>query len=95
METVHRNELVARASVRSGIAHDLVNESLGALLEEVQRSVADGERVTLTGFGTFEPRLRQATTARNPKTGEPVPVPERKAPGFKAGATFKQRVADA
>lgn len=95
METVYKDELVARAANRAGLADDLVLASLNALLEETQRAVAAGERVTLTGFGAFEPRRRQATTGRNPKTGDPVEVPERTVPGFKAGTTFKQRVADA
>lgn len=95
METVHRAELVTRAAARAGVDCNTVNKVLGALLEETQSAVAAGERVTLTGFGMFEARLRQATTARNPKTGEPVEVPARKAPAFKAGAGFKARVADA
>lgn len=95
MENVTRGELVARAAVRAEVDHNTANTVIGALLEEMQSAVATGERVTLTGFGTFEARERQATTARNPKTGAPIEVPARKVPAFKAGAPFKARVADA
>lgn len=92
METVSRSELVALAATRTDVDHNTVNAVLGALLEETQAAVAAGKRVTLTGFGTFEARQRQATTGRNPHTGEPIDVPARKVPAFKAGTTFKERV---
>jgi len=95
METVTRGELAARAAVRAEVDHSTANAVLGALLEEMQSAVAGGERVTLTGFGTFEARERQATTTRNPKTGAPIEIPARKVPAFKAGTPFKARVADA
>ena len=46
----------------------------------------------MPGFGTFEVRSKAATTARNPRTGETVEVPAKKAPAFKAGATLKAAV---
>lgn len=53
----------------------------------------DGDRkVTLSGFGTFETRHRKARTGRNPRTGEQIQIPASKAPVFKAGKPFKDRV---
>ena len=95
METVNRNELATRVSVRTDVGHNTVNAILGAVLEEVQAAVERGERVTIVGFGTFEGRERNARTARNPHNGQTIQVAAKTAPAFKAAVPFKQRVADA
>jgi DNA-binding protein HU-beta len=59
------------------------------VLEEIEAGVARGERVTLSGFGTFERRARAARTARNPRTGDAVRVDASVVPVFRAGAGFK------
>lgn len=92
--TVPKRELIARIAVRSNVTAAQADAVVIALLEEVQAAVAEGHKVTLPRFGTFEPRERQARTARNPRTGEEIPVEARRAPGFKAAAGFKQRVND-
>ena len=51
-----------------------------------------GQKVQLTGFGTFEARDRKARTARNPQTGEEVKVAATRVPAFKAGKAFKDAV---
>jgi DNA-binding protein HU-beta len=55
--------------------------------------VAAGDRVTLPGFGTFEPRSRAARSGRNPQTGEVMQIAASKAPAFKPATAFKQAVA--
>lgn len=95
METVSKSELVARTAVRTEVEHNVVNAILGALLEEVQNAVEQGERVTVVDFGTFEGRARNARTVRNPHNGEPIQVEATTAPAFKAAAKFKKRVAEA
>jgi DNA-binding protein HU-beta len=64
-------------------------KSLDAVLDEIQASVARGDRVTLTGFGVFERRERGARMARNPATGAAVRVKKTHVPAFRAGAEFK------
>jgi DNA-binding protein HU-beta len=54
--------------------------------------MAEGDKVQLIGFGTFETRERSAKTAKNPRTGEAVEVPACKAPAFKAGKALKELV---
>jgi DNA-binding protein HU-beta len=54
--------------------------------------MAEGDKVQLIGFGTFETRERSAKTAKNPRTGETVEVPACKAPAFKAGKALKELV---
>lgn len=63
--------------------------ALDAVIDTVYAAVAKGERVVLTGFGTFERRERAARTARNPATGASVKVKKKNVPAFKPGAEFK------
>ncbi len=63
--------------------------ALDAVIQTVYSTVAKGEKVALTGFGSFEKRVRNARTARNPATGATVKVKKTHVPAFKAGAEFK------
>lgn len=66
----------------------LFHPSAGVLAKAMKK----GDKITLTGFGTFGRRDRKARTARNPQTGEALKVKARKVPGFKAGASLKAYV---
>ena len=59
--------------------------ALEALVEGVTEGLKKSKKVTLVGFGTFTAKKREAHTGRNPQTGEPVKIPARVVPGFKAG----------
>ncbi|MBI1742896.1 HU family DNA-binding protein [Candidatus Acetothermia bacterium] len=67
--------------------------ALEVALQAIMESVAKGEPVTLTGFGTFKPAMRKAARRFNPQTRQPIDVPAKKVARFKAGKDFKQRVA--
>lgn len=67
--------------------------ALDAVLDEVQRAVAAGDRVTLTGFGTFERADRPARTGRNPRTGEALEIAASAVPRFHPGAVLRSVVA--
>jgi len=67
--------------------------AVDAVLETIRDTVAAGEKVALTGFGSFERVTRPARDARNPATGATIHVPATAVPKFKAGADFKARVA--
>lgn len=92
MKTLNKKELAARISFRAGVNAGLTDEILTAFAEEVKSAVADGYHVTLSRFGVFESRDRAARPARNPNTGEPVPVPARTVPVFRAARSFRERV---
>ena len=70
-----------------------VETTVGAVLEHIVAATAAGEKVTLVGFGTFEARARAAREGRNPATGESLQIAATRGVGFKAGSTFKQKVA--
>lgn len=67
---------------------------VNAFLDAVSEGLANGERVTITGFGTFEVRKRKARIGRIPQTGRQVHIPEHLTPAFIAGLGLKRRVRD-
>jgi DNA-binding protein HU-beta len=58
----------------------------------IAKALKGGEKVQITGFGTFEAKTRKARTGRNPRTGETIQIAASKAPGFKAGKGFKDAI---
>jgi DNA-binding protein HU-beta len=66
---------------------------LGAMIDTIMETVSAGDKVTLVGFGTFEPRDRQAREGRNPRTGEALTIEATTVPAFSAGKLFKEKVA--
>ena len=64
-------------------------EAVNAVLDTITRNVVAGERVSVTGFGTFERVERSARFARNPQTGQRVKVKKTAVPRFRPGQSFK------
>ncbi|MCS7176321.1 MAG: HU family DNA-binding protein [Candidatus Kapabacteria bacterium] len=89
---MRRQDAVRYVSQKTGIQPSRVRAVLEHLLEFVQEQVARGERVDFRGFGAFFLRRRRPRMARNPRTGEPVPVGERHVPDFKPSPKFIRRV---
>lgn len=71
------------------------SQALNAVLQTITHQVATGEKVTLTGFGSFEKVHRPARQVRNPRTGERKRTKATAVPRFRAGADLKANVADA
>jgi DNA-binding protein HU-beta len=89
---MNKGELVAKISEDLDMTQKQVDEVVSALLEEVKSQVAKGEKITLTGFGTFQKRDRKGRTGRNPRTGEEIKIPASSVPAFSAGKQFKDTV---
>lgn len=90
---MNKRELVDAIAERlSGSKKDAA-EAVDAILDTIQTTVAKGEKVAITGFGSFEKADRPARTARNPATGKTIEVAATSVPKFKAGADFKNLVA--
>ena len=87
-----KTELVAAAAKKAGLTQKDTDKALAALIDVVTAALAEGDKVQLTGFGTFEVREKAAREGRNPRTGAAISVPASKAPAFKAGATLKKAV---
>lgn len=95
MSSVNKKDLVHRVAVSADVTDRTARLVLNALLKEIEEAVTAGEKITLTKFGTFEARHRQARAGRNPQTGEPTPVPARTVPAFKVATAFRDRVSAA
>jgi DNA-binding protein HU-beta len=89
---MNKDDLVAEVAKGADVAKSVAASVLEALTETIKKSVAAGEKVALVGFGTFEKRIRNARTARNPRTGETIKVAKTNVPAFKPGAAFKETV---
>ncbi|MPZ74488.1 MAG: DNA-binding protein HU [Nitriliruptorales bacterium] len=89
---MNKSQLAEAAAERAGMSKGEASKALDAVLDCISTALQDGEKVSLTGFGTFEVRDRAARTARNPQTGEEMQVAASRAPAFKAGKGFKDAV---
>lgn len=89
---MNKADLVDQVADRTGQTKVAVAAAIEAAMEVVIDAVAHSESVTLSGFGTFEPRERKERTGRNPRTGEAVPIPARTVPSFRPGNAFKEAV---
>lgn len=89
---MHKNELIRQVATEAQLPHRTVAQVINQTLRTITEEVTQGERVVLTGFGTFELRERTARRGVNPQTGADLIVPAARTPGFTASATFKQRV---
>ena len=66
--------------------------AVNAVLASITDALAEGDKVALVGFGTFDVKTRAARTGLNPRTKETVEIPASKAPVFKAGQAFKDAI---
>jgi len=88
-----RSELVTRlAEERPHLPLKRVEQAVDVIFEEISAALERGDRVELRGFGAFSVRARDARKGRNPRTGEPVSVPAKKVPFFKAGKELRMRI---
>ena len=85
-------ELIERMAQRAKISKRGAGIALNTFVESVTNALKSGDKVALVGFGTFSVSKRKARTARNPRTGETIEVPAKRAPKFKAGRDLKNAV---
>jgi DNA-binding protein HU-beta len=90
MVQLYTTDIVRETAKRHRYPKTTVEGVLSSVLQEVKRAVAQGNRIQLTGFGTFYPSHRTASRARNFKTGEMVDVPEMKVARFTAGSLLRK-----
>jgi len=87
-----KQNLVDVIADKAGLTKVDAAKALDALVDAVTAALGRGEKVTWTGFGTFEVRSRAARMGRNPQTGAPLHIPAGKTPAFKAGKGLKDAV---
>ncbi len=87
-----KDEMIAQMASDSGISRKQALKALQAFMNGVTRQLKAGKKVSFSGFGTFTISKRKARTGRNPRTGEPIAIPARRVPVFRAGARLKDAV---
>ena len=87
-----KQDLIAKVADMAGMTKVDAGKAVDAVSGVIESALKKGERVTWTGFGTFEVRSRAARMGRNPQTGAPLHIAASKTPAFKAGKGLKEQV---
>ncbi|MCL6261982.1 MULTISPECIES: integration host factor subunit beta [Craterilacuibacter] len=88
-----KSELIARLSERyPQLVSKDAELAVKTILDAMAGSLAQGERIEIRGFGSFDLNYRPPRVGRNPKSGSSVAVPEKYVPHFKAGKELRERV---
>ena len=85
-------EMIVAVAEKAGMTKKDAEKAVSAVLETVTETLKKGDKVSLTGFGSFEVRTRAAHAGINPKTKAPITIAASKAPVFKAGKALKDAV---
>ncbi len=89
---MNKAELINHVATEADMSKAAAALAVDAVLGGITGSLANGDAVSLVGFGVFSVAERAARTARNPRTGEPIEVAASKSPKFKAGKSLKDAV---
>jgi DNA-binding protein HU-beta len=82
---MNKSELISKMAELAGVTKVQAERGLDALIQAITEAVEKGEAVRLVGFGSFEVVKRAERAGRNPRTGEPLKIPEKKVVRFRAG----------
>jgi DNA-binding protein HU-beta len=89
---MQKTDFIKAVAEHTGISQKETKQVIDAALKVIEDALKRGEKVTLTGFGTFEVRQRQAREGVNPQTRAKINIPATKTPGFSASSTLKDAV---
>ncbi len=89
---MNKLELVRTVSEKTQIPQKQVEQTLNGIIDAIGDALASHEAVQLVGFGSFVVKDVAARVGRNPRTGEELSIPARKAPGVRAGKQLKERL---
>lgn len=89
---MNKAELIGSVAEKAGMSKKDSEKAVNAVFASVSDALANGEKVQLVGFGTFEVRERAARTGRNPQTGEEIQIAASRVPAFRAGKVLKDSV---
>jgi DNA-binding protein HU-beta len=89
---MQKTDFVKSVAERANVSQKEAKQVIDAALDIITESLRGGEKVTLTGFGTFEVRQRQEREGVNPQTRQKIKIAATKTPGFSASSTLKEAV---
>lgn len=95
MKTIKRRELIKTVALCEGVSEVKTRKVIDKFLALIQYSVAKGDKVALKPFASFEGVKTPARTGRNPKTGEPAPIPEKMRVKFRPGVALRDGINEA
>jgi integration host factor subunit beta len=91
---MNKSDLVKLVAEKGGISMKGAKEAVNTFFDTFVEAILQDERIEIRGFGSFVNKKYDGYMGRNPKTGEPIRVPEKKLPFFKVGKELKFRVDD-
>jgi DNA-binding protein HU-beta len=89
---MNKTELITAVAESAELSKKDAENAVKAVLQNIEETLAKGDKVQLIGFGNFEVRERSARKGRNPQTGEEMEIPSSKQPAFKPGKALKDSV---
>ncbi|HYA94463.1 MAG TPA: HU family DNA-binding protein [Thermodesulfobacteriota bacterium] len=87
-----KEELIASVGKEAKLSKASAEKAINAFTNTVMKALKKGDKLTLTGFGTFSVAKRRARTGRNPQTGKEIKIPATRVAKFKAGNLLKSAV---
>lgn len=91
---MNKTDLAAAVAAKTGMTKKDAEKFVNVTIDTLMDALANGDKVQLVGFGTFEVKERPARVGRNPRTGEPTQIAASRQPAFKAGKALKDSVAE-
>ncbi len=91
-QVVSTSQLIDEVAARTGLSKAQAKQAVTAVVDALGERLAGGDRIQISGLGTFEVRDRAAREATNPRTREKVQVPASKAVGFRAASALRGRI---
>ena len=90
---MNKTELIAAVAQKTGLTKKDAERVVSATVDTIVETMAQGEKVQISGFGIFEAKTREARVGRNPRTKQTIQIPATRLPAFKASKTLKDTVA--
>ena len=90
---MNKSDLIAAIAEKAGLTKKDAERVLNATFQTITDSLKKGDKVSISGFGIFEVKAREARVGRNPRTKEEIQIPATRLPAFKASKTLKDVVA--
>jgi len=91
---MRKQDLIRAVARDTSKAESQITPIVSAVFEEIQKALAEGDEVAISGFGTFRVVDRPARDGRNPQTGKPMKIGPGRSPAFRPGAALKRAVGD-
>jgi len=93
MAKLMKSDVVEKIAEQAGLSKTQATAAVDAFAATICEALSNGDSVGLIGFGTFETKHRPARTGRNPQTGDPLEIPAKTVPVFKAGKKLRDAAA--